>query len=525
MSDHPELVALVLIAAVAALLGLTRVTRVPYPIVLFLGGAVISLLPGLPAIEVEPDVMLLAILPPLLFTSAYNSSLGELRRLARPVTLLPTVLVVITTVVVAVVAHAALGLPWAVAFVLGAIVSPTDPVAATSIAERLGAPRRLVAVLEGESLVNDASALVLYRVAVAAAVTGGFSLGDAALDLVGGALLGVVIGAVVGEALVRLLGRMVDAPLANVLTLLGLYLAYLPAEVLGGSAVLAVVTAGLVLGWRSPARTSPSVRLAGTGFFDSLTYLLNALVFVFVGLQVAVVLEAASSRSTAELVLDALLVTGVVVGVRFVWLFTAPYVIRRLDRRPEQVARRVGWRERVVTGWAGMRGAVSLAVAVAVPTSVADRDLVLVLTYGVIFFTLVVQGLTLPGLIRLLGVREDSRRVEMKEAKARAAAAGAAIARLEEINAEGALREFTFDRVRGTLAYRQRRWTALAGGEVDGEETDYEGRAADYKELQRELLRAQHAEVLGRHAEGKLGIESLHRIERDLDLEFARLEE
>lgn len=522
MSHHPELVALVLIAAVGALLGLSRATAVPYPILLFAGGALLSLLPGLPDIEVEPDLMLLGVLPPLLYFSAYQSSLGELRRLARPVVLLSTLLVLVTTAAVAWVAHAALGLSWAVSFILGAVVSPTDPVAATSIAERLGAPRRLVAMLEGESLINDASALVLYRVAIGAAVSGTFSLGGALVDFAGGALLGIAIGAVVGEGITRMLAALDDPPLVTVLALLGVYVAYLPAELLGGSAVLAVVAAGLVVGTRSRALMPPANRLAGVAFWDTLSFLLNAVVFVFVGLQVAVVLDAVASRRATDLLLDAALISAVVIGVRYVWLFTTPYVIRALDRRPEQVLRRASWRERVVTGWAGMRGAVSLAAAVAVPAAVEDRDVVIVVTYGVIFVTLVVQGLTLPALIRLLGVHEDGERVRRKEAKARAAAAGAALDRLDEINEEGRLREFTYDRVHGALDYRRRRWTAIAAGEDD---EDLQGRSEDYKQLQRELLAAQRAAVLARHAAGQLGVEALHRIERDLDLEVARLEE
>lgn len=534
MAEHPEVVVLLVLAAAAALLALSERVRVPYPIMLVIGGALLGLVPGVPVIELAPEAVLLGVLPPLLFYAGYLSSLRELRTNARPLTLLATGLVLLTATLVALLAHWVLDMEWAAAFTLGAVLSPTDPVAATSIARRLGAPRRTVGLLEAESLVNDAGALVLYRVAVAAVVTGSFSAGDAALDFVAGAAVGVAIGAAVGYGLEQAMRRIADAPLAITLALFGAYFAYLPAELLGASAVLAVVAAGVLVGWRGPRYASPGVRLAGFGFWATIVFLINALLFIVLGLQLPVVLsELEEDRSAAELAGAGLLVCAAVIGTRFLWLFTLPYVIRALDRRPSQRARRVGWRERVVFGWSGMRGAVSLAAALAIPTTIEsgapfpDRDLILFLTYVVILVTLVVQGLTLPALIRRLGVTEDPSAALAAEARAREYAAQAALDRMKQLEAEGWVRSDTAERVRGQYEYRRRRWAARAGhAPGDGEDPDsYERRTDSYRRLVAELVAAEREAVLELRARGDIDAEAVRRIERELDLDHSRLAE
>lgn len=517
----PAVTASLLLSVVAVLLVLARASSVPYPVVLFVGGTALGFLPGLPELTVDPDVLLLGLLPPLLFAAAAPSSLRELRDRARAVTLLSTVLVLSTMAAVAVVAHAAAGVAWPVAFVLGAVVSPTDPIAATAIASRLGVPSRLSGTLESEGLVNDATSLVLYRVAVGAATTGAFSVLQAGWTFLWGAALGVGFGLLVGRALVWVLGRTSDPPVGVVATMIGAYLAYLPVEAVGGSAVLGTVTAGLVVGSRSWGRTRPAVRIEERGFWAATQLALNAVVFAFVGLQLPSALRALGDRGTGTLVGQAALVIAAVVGVRFLWLFTTPYLVWLIDRRQSQRARRSGWRERVVTGWSGMRGAVSLAAALAIPTEVADRDLVIVLTYAVIAWTLVVQGLTLPALIRRLGVLEDGSEGKA-EADGRAVAAEAAVSRLDSVREQ--LRPATYDRVRAQFLYRQRRWELIAGEE--GEERDrVEERSADYRNLVRDLVDHQRLAVRGLHEDGRLPSEALNRIERDLDLDHARMEE
>src|SRR6266545_2406535 len=297
-----ELLLLVLMVAVGGLSILAGTVGVPYPILLVLGGLVLGFVPGMPPAELPPDLVLVLFLPPLLYQAAFFSSPRDLRADARVITLLAVGLVLVTMSAVAVVAHMLVrGLPWAAAFALGAIVSPTDPLAATAIARRLGVPRRLVTVLEGESLVNDATALVAYRLAVGAVVAGSFTLWE--------------VGLQVAEAR----RRIEDPPVEIVLSVVTGYAAYLPAELLGASGVLAAVTAGLYVGWRAPVLASPGTRLLGFSFWEVLVYLLNAVLFVLVGLQLHLILIGVSGSSAAVLLGQAALVSAVVIGVRVGW--------------------------------------------------------------------------------------------------------------------------------------------------------------------------------------------------------------
>jgi monovalent cation/hydrogen antiporter len=518
---EPELLLLVLMVAVGGLSILAGTVRVPYPILLVLGGLVLGFVPGVPSAELPPDLVLVLFLPPLLYQAAFFSSPRDLWANARPITLLAVGLVLVTMTAVAVVAHALVaGLPWAAAFALGAIVSPTDPLAATAIARRLGVPRRLVTVLEGESLVNDATALVAYRLAVAAVVAGSFTLWEAGLRFVVGAVGGVVIGLAVGWLFAEARRRIEDSVVEIVLSVVTGYAAYLPAELLGVSGVLAAVTAGLYVGWHAPELASPSTRLLGFSFWEVLVYLLNAVLFVLVGLQLNLILTGVSGSSALFLVGQAALVAAVVIGVRVGWGFTVPYLVRVLDRRPAQVARRVGARERLVSSWSGMRGAVSLAAALALPLSFPQRNLIIFVTFGVILATLVLQGLTLPWLIRRLGVQRDDSEAQ-EEMRGRLRATDAALARLEELAGEGWTRDDTVERMRGLYQFRRRRLKARAGYLADDGAQD---RSLAYQRLVRELLEAQRREIVRLRNRGEISNEVMHRIERDLDLEDSRLE-
>ncbi|HEU4399443.1 MAG TPA: Na+/H+ antiporter [Actinomycetota bacterium] len=522
-----ELLLLGLMVAGAGLSVLARPLGVPYPILLVLGGLVLGFVPGLSAVELPPDLVLVLFLPPLLYSAAFFSSPRDLRADLRAISLLAVGLVLATMVAVAVTAHALVeGLPWAAAFTLGAIVAPTDPLAASAIGRRLGVPRRLITVLEGESLVNDASALVAYRIAVAATVGGSFVLWQAGLRFVIGAAGGVAVGLGVGWLAAEVRRRVDDPPAEIVLSVVTGYAAYLPAERLNASGVLAAVTAGLYVGWRAPELASVSTRLLGFSFWEVLNYLLNAILFILVGLQLHPILSELSGRSTAVLLGQAALISAVVIVVRIAWQFTIPYLVRAIDRRPSQVARRVGPRERLVSGWSGMRGAVSLAAALALPRVGAEgqpfpeRNLIVFLTFGVIFATLVVQGLTLPALIRRLGVRGDGAE-EQEEIRARLEATTAALARLDELAAEDWTRDDTIERLRGAYDFRRRRLKARVGKiEDDG----YEDRSLAYQRLVRELLEAQRRTIVRLRNQGVISSDVMHRIERDLDLEDSRLE-
>jgi monovalent cation/hydrogen antiporter len=524
---EPELLLLVLMVAVGGLSVLAGTIRVPYPILLVLGGLVLGFLPGVPPAELPPDLVLVLFLPPLLYQAAFFSSPRDLRADARAITLLAVGLVLATMSAVAAAAHTVVGgLPWAAAFTLGAIVAPTDPLAATAIARRLGVPRRLVTVLEGESLVNDASALVAYRLAVAAVVAGSFSLWGAGLQFVGRGIGGVAIGVAVGWLIAEARRRIEDPVVEIVLSVVTGYAAYLPAELMGASGVLAAVTAGLYVGWRAPELASPSTRLLGFSFWEVLVYLLNAVLFVLVGLQLHPILTGVSGSSAAVLLGQAALVSAVVIAVRIVWGFSVPYLVRALDRRPAQRARRVGARERLVASWSGMRGAVSLAAALALPLETStgqpfpQRNLIIFMTFGVIFATLVLQGLSLPWLIRRLGLHRDDSE-EQEELRGRLRATDAALTRLEELAVQEWTREDTVQRMRGLYQFRRRRLKARAGYLADDGVQD---RSLAYQRLVRELLEAQRREIVRLRNQGQISNEVMHRIERDLDLEDSRLE-
>lgn len=518
--EHIELTLLGLLLAVVGLTALARLWNVPYPILLVIGGSLLGFVPGLPSIELDPDLVLLVFLPPLLFNAAYFASPRDMKLLWRPITLNAIGLVLLTACTVAWVAHTLVDdLSWAAAFTLGAICAPTDPLAATAIARRLGVPARLVSVIEGESLVNDGSALVIYRVAVAAAVGGTFDLLDAGLEFVVNVAGGIAIGALVGFALLPLFRRALADPLIGVtLSLVAGYLGYIPAEELGVSGVLGAVTVGLVLCWHAPTITDPLSRLTGYAFWDVLVFLLNALLFVLVGFQLHDVVTH-QERSLAVLLGLGAAVSATVIATRLLWSNTTPYIIRALDRRPKQRLLRVGWRPRMVIAWSGMRGAVSLAAALALPLDFPERDLLLFLTLTVIFATLVAQGLTLPWLIRTLGIEDDGSPAR-EELHARRAATEAAIARLEELREEEWTRDSTVRLMQKNYDVRQRRLAQIAGersfeedGEDLGEHTDARAR------LTQELIDAERAVVVGLRNEGTISDDVMHRLERELDLQ------
>jgi CPA1 family monovalent cation:H+ antiporter len=517
-----ELLLLALIVAVAGLSVLARAVNVPYPILLVLGGLVLGFVPGMPAVELPPELVLVAFLPPLLYWSGFFSSPRDLRRDARTISLLAVGLVLATTAAVAVAAMAMVdGMTWPVAFALGAIVSPTDPLAASAIGRRLGVPRRLLTVLEGESLVNDATALVAYRFAVAAAVTGSFVAWQAGLRFVVTATGGVAVGLLVGWLVAELRRRLDDPVVEIVISVVSGYAAYLPAELLGVSGVLAAVTTGLYLGWRAPQLASASTRLLGFSFWEVLVYLANAVLFILVGLQLRPILEHLDGTSVAVLVGQGALVSAVVVGVRLAWGFSVPYLVRLVDRRRSQRMRRVGARERLLLGWSGMRGAVSLAAALALPLDFPMRNLILFLTFSVIFATLVMQGLTLPALIRRLRFERDTAE-EREELKGRLAATHAALERLDELAGADWTRDDTVERLHGLYEFRRRRLKARGGWLEDDDGT--EDRSQAYQRLLRELLQAQHRAIVRLRNQGKISNEVMHRIERELDLEDTRLE-
>ena len=516
-----------LLVSVAVLSAMARQMSLPYPIVLVVGGALFGFIPGLPEVKLDPEIVLVVFLPPLLYSAAFFANLNDIRANLRAVSLTTVGLVMATMCAVALVAHQLVpGLPWEAAFVLGAIVSPTDPLAAATIMRRLEVPRRLVSIVEGEGLFNDATALVAYRVGVAAVVAGSFSLADAGLSFVLSAAGGVAIGLAVGWIVAEIRKRTTDPQVSITISLLTGYAAFIPADAIGTSGVLAAVTAGIYMGIRGPSIIPARTRLQGLFVWDILDFLINAILFVLIGLQLRTVVDGLSGFSATDLAGYALAVSGVVVLTRLVWAFTVPYLIRALDRRESQRARRVGAGPRLVVAWSGMRGAVSLAAALAIPLTTdtgaafPQRDLIIFLTFAVIFFTLVVQGLSLPMLIRRVGVTPDGTE-ETEELRARLVATRAALTQLDDLEAEEWTRNETIERMRALYQYRKRRFAARAGKiEDDG----YEDRSLIYQQMVQIVLAAQRDALIRMRSDGELSNEVMNRVIRELDLEESRLE-
>ncbi len=545
---HPSVpaleVVLELLVAVAVLALLARRFHVPYPIVLVLGGLVLGLVPvpGEPRVVLAPDVVFLVFLPPLIYAAGWSTSLRDFKANLRPIGLLSVGLVIATVIGVAVVAHALIpDLPWAAAFVLGAIVSPTDAVAATGVLQRVGAPRRIVTVLEGESLVNDATGLIALRYA-RAAVGGGFVLWQAGLDFFVTGIGGIVVGLALAWVLNQVQRRIEDPLIEITLSFLIPYGVYLAAEGAHVSGVLAAAAAGIYAGQRNPETFSAATRLQAIGVWETVLFLLNGLVFILIGLQLPSILEGLAGRSVWQLATDAVVVSLAVVVLRFAWVFPATYLprllipaVRRRDPYP-------GWRNVVIVAWTGMRGVVSLAAALALPLTVApgvpfpDRDLILFLTFCVILVTLVLQGLSLPPLLRLLGVADDGAAIE-EEVDARVQAVEAALSRLDELAQEDWARDDMVRYMRGY--YRKRRHMVdvafnrfdhdhdgTSGHQHEPErdhELDHRERADSFGRIRQELLDAERAMVVRLRNRGAIGDEVLQRIQHDLDLEEVRL--
>jgi Na+/H+ antiporter len=514
-----------LLAVFLLVAGLTVVAGridIPYPILMTLGGLLLGLVPDLPRLDLAPELVFLLILPPILFGAAFFTSPRELWRNARPIGLLAIGLVLVTTVAVAVVVHALVpDMGWAPAFALGAIVSPPDAVAATAIAQRLGLPPRLVTILEGESLVNDATALTAFRLAVAAAGFGTFSLVEAAGTFVFVSVGGVVIGLVVGWIVVQIEARLNDPPVEVLVSLLAPVAAWLPAEGIHVSGVLAVVTAGIVLGRAAPRVMSSDTRILGSGVWQMLIYTLNGLVFVLIGLQLPSIIEAISEgRSASDLILLALAVCTTVVLVRLAWVFPATYVPRWLIPRVQARDPVPDPRVVAILGWSGMRGVVSLAGILTLGHDFPSRDLLVFLTFSVILVTLVGQGLSLPFIIRRLGIGDDGS-VQHEAIHAREASIEAALGRLEELAEEWPDHLELIDQMRARFTHAEEHLEhdheAEGAPEPDQEQIEHEA-------IRRSVIGAQRVAIIDLRDRGVIGDAALRRVERDLDLEELRAE-
>ncbi|HZU67036.1 MAG TPA: Na+/H+ antiporter [Ktedonobacteraceae bacterium] len=518
-----------LLAAIVALATVATRFRIPYAVLLVLGGLLMGFIPGLPTIELNPDLVLFLFLPPLVYSSAWLTSWREFRASLRPILTLSIGLVLATTAIVAIVAHFAVGLSWPVAFVLGAVVSPTDAVAASATAQSVGLARRIVTVIEGESMVNDASGLVAYRFAVAAVVTGSFSLAQASFQFVFVSIGGLVIGFLVGWLLARLHQHLDNAPIEIAITILTPFAAYLLAETLNLSGVLAIVAAGLYLSHRSARFFSSNTRLQAYAVWDVLVFLLNGFVFLLIGLQLRSILNTVSTHAPLTLIWDALLVCLAVIVIRIAWIISSTYLSRGLSKLLHLQEVFPTLRGLLIVAWTGMRGGVSLAAALALPLTITggaafpDRDLVIFLTFSVILVTLVIQGLSLSPLIRLLHLKEDNSR-EREHTEAHLEAARAALIRLDELSTEDWVPEDYLTRMRGMYEKKIKALNALVDGGDGAAEVLDGARLGDKRRLRQEVLEAERSTIIQLRDRGRIDDEVLREVERELDLEEQRLQ-
>lgn len=528
--NQAELLVILLAAVIAGGLVAKRLSQ-PYPIVFVIGGVALAFFPDLPHWKLDPDRFFLIVLPPMLFSGAWATDWYAFKRNLRSISLLAVGLVLFTAAAIAWLAHDVAGLPWPLAFALGAIVAPPDPVAAEAIFERLSVPARIVTILTGEGLVNDATALVIYRFAVAAAVAGTFAAQHAAFSFIivaaGGISVGIFCGILIERVLRFLrLRDLNDSTLVTVVVLLAPYAAYLPAEAIDVSGVLATVSAGIYLSRRSATILDSESRIVGSSVWNVMTFLLNAFVFLAIGLQLRPILD--SMRvSPGGFAFDAAIVSVAVVLLRFVWIFPATYLPRLLSRRIRESEPEPSWQAVTLVGYAGMRGIVSLAAALALPYTkangapLAGRALVIVITLAVIFVTLVGQGLTLAPLIRLLGLSETSSS-QKRETGVRIRALEAGLARLHQLES-GFSSSVEWETAGRLLREYEDRIEHLRGHLEDEDRSEEREESTIDHRLQAVALSAERKEILRLRGAGEIPDDVYRRIEYDLDLAALRL--
>lgn len=514
---------LVLLAVVTALAEVADRIKVPYPILLVLVGIGISLVPGLPVVTLDPDVVFLIFLPPVLYAAAWTTSWPDFKASRRSISLLAIGCVLFTTVIVAVVAHYIIpGFGWPESFVLGAIISPPDAVAASAATQGLGIPRRITTILEGESLVNDATGLIAYKYGIAAAASGTFIFWLAGVNFFYVAVVGIVIGLVLGQ-LFKWIHQITPDNAINdtTLTFIAPYTAYLLAENIHVSGVLAVVSCGLYLGWNSSSIFSHQSRLNAVSVWQTVIFILNGLIFILIGLQLPVILKHIESHSILTILFYAVVVSFTTIVLRMIWVYPGAYLPRWLSKKIRQTEPFPDPRLVTVVAWSGMRGVVSLAAALALPLMVAgkpfpNRDMILFLTFSVIFATLVIQGISLPYLIRWLGIKPTDEELQ-EEQEARLKIGMRVIEHIEE-NYAISLSDEVLNQIKTKYEIRiQRIRKSEQTGKLSMDQV------SDFHRVQHEIIQMERALLLQMRREGSISEESLRKIEHELDLEESRL--
>ena len=517
---------LILVAVLAGTVLLARRIEIAPAILLLFAGIVLAFVPGMPKLELPPELVLLLVLPPLIYSASVAMSWREFKFSLRPIILLAVGCVIFTACAVAAATHYLIGLPWNIGFLLGAIVAPPDTVAPLAIASRLGIPRRIRVVLEGEGLANDATALILYRFALAAILSGTFSLSKAT-GIFGAVVVGeIVFGVAVGWLSLRARHWACDPQVEITLSLITPYVAYWVPQHLGGSGVIATVACGLYVSWNGPMLISSATRLQGIFFWDLVIYLIEGMLFLLTGFQMRILYEKSKAFPLDDILIATALVSVIIIVARFAWVYPATYLprlispsLRRRDPSPP-------WQWVFILSFAGLRGAVSLAAALALPFALAngdafpDRDLILFVSFGVIFVTLVGLGLSLPAVVRALGVRQAGH-IELiaeheQEIAARREALDVALKSLDALTED---RNLSDEVVRLLRARHETRVSQLPESlDPDRHDVTMAGR-----DLTRELIAAERKFIHMLLRDGKITDETRRRIERDLDLEEASL--
>jgi Na+/H+ antiporter len=509
-----------LLIAVAALVTVARRLQIAYPIFLVIGGLILGLVPGVPRIQVDPDLIFLIVLPPLLYIAAFFTPIQSLRTNLGAISSLAIGLVVASACAVAVVAHALIpGITWSAAFVLGAVVAPPDAVAATAVTKRLEVPRAIVTILEGESLLNDATALTIYSIALAVAAGEIFSPSRTVLTFAGAILGGGAVGLAVGWLIAHIRARIEDTPVEMTISLLTPYAAFLPADRLDVSGVIATVAAGLYLGHRGSHIMGADARLTGRAVWDTLTFLLNGFVFIVMGLEVPLLLRSLTLPQAIRLIGLGVAVTGVLVLVRALWILPAVFLRLRLGGRRDAL------RCSLVLSWAGMRGVVSLAAVLAIPLTLSGgrpfpaREALVVVTLTVIVLTLVGQGVTLPAFIRALRLGRDTGLRE-EEGRARQRLLEAATRRLDELYPVWPGHRPLLDQMRETYRHRSEHVDRQRDARAD----EHDRELIEHREIRRTVIDAERQALLRLRTEGEVSEEVLRELERELDLEERRMD-
>lgn len=515
-------VIILLLTVITALSELADRIKIPYPILLVLVGIVIGLIPGLPMVSLDPDLVFLIFLPPVLYSAAWQTSWPDFKANIRPISLLAIGCVLFTTTMVALIAHEFIpGFGWAESFVLGAIISPPDAVAASAATQGLGVPKRIITILEGESLVNDATGLIAYRYAVAAAGTGSFVFWLAGVNFFYVAILGIVIGLAMGFIFYYIHKITPDNPTNDtVLTFIAPYASYLTAEYFHASGVLAVVVMGVFLSPRASIVFNHQARLQAYNVWDTVMFILNGLIFILIGLQLPVIMNGMEHFSIWEAIGYGALISVATIVLRIIWVFPGALLPRWLFKSIRERERDYSPKFTTVIAWSGMRGVVSLAAALALPLTIGDvpfpnRDSILFITFAVIFATLVLQGLTLPKLIKWLGIKPDGKE-EKQEFEARMRVASSVIEHIEE-NYALALSDTVLSQIKSKYEMRIEKMRQEDVRKMTNEQIE------EFQRIQNELLRAERQFVLDLRKNRTIGDEVHRKLEYELDLEEERL--